>query len=235
MDNGLPRHVGIIMDGNRRWAKINGKDPIHGYEVGAQRVTDVIRSAHKIGIKYLTIYAFSLNNWSRTKVEIDYLTSLLERYLHSDHIEEFCMNNIKMKVIGNVNMFPSKIVNRIKELEKRTELSSDLTFQIALSYGSRDEIIRAVRSICDEVLQNKISIGSITEGVFNEYLDTRGSCDLDLIIRTSGEMRLSDFLLWQAAYSELYFTPTMWPEFTEQSFVDAISEYKLRDRRYGKD
>jgi len=221
-----PKHVAIIMDGNGRWALKKGLPRIRGHIHGIQAVRRTIKAAKKFGIKYLTLYAFSTENWKRDEKEINFLFSLLKEYLRKER-ESFIKNRIKLLTIGNIQKLPQDIQNEIKSLKKATSGFRDFFLILALNYGSRDEIIRAIR----KVLKKK-KIGDLKKS-FENSLDTAKIPDPDLIIRTSGEIRLSNFLLYQGAYSELYFTKTLWPDFDEKALSKAILVYKRRKRRFG--
>lgn len=225
----LPRHVAIIMDGNGRWAKMRGLPRFEGHRMGVQRTKEIITASLDVGIEVLSLYAFSLENWMRSEEEISVIMSLLESTLKGEFLN-FVKGGIRFKVIGNRSKLSKNILSIIESLEEATKDNRKLTLQCALSYGGRDEIIRAFKKILDSELKSD----DITEAIFSSYLDTSGTPDPDLIIRTSGEQRLSNFLLWQSAYSELYFTDILWPDFTEKAFLDAIYDYQKRDRRFGK-
>lgn len=225
----LPRHVAIIMDGNGRWAKMRGLPRFEGHKMGVQRTKEIITASMDIGIEVLSLYAFSLENWMRSEEEVSVIMSLLESTLKGEFLN-FVNEGIRFRVIGNKSMLSDGILSLIESLEESTKENKRLTLQCALSYGGRDEIIRAFKKI----LNLSLKPDDITETLLNSYLDTAGTPDPDLIIRTSGEQRLSNFLLWQSAYSELYFTDILWPDFTEKAFLDAIYDYQKRDRRFGK-
>jgi undecaprenyl diphosphate synthase len=224
----LPTHIGIIMDGNGRWAEMRNLPRIEGHRRGADRALEIIRAASKMDIKVLTLYTFSLENWQRPVSEISLLMRILESYLRRN-LDELMRENIRLIAIGEVWRLPENIQHLIKETQDRTAQNTGMILITALSYGGRNEIIRAVRKA--------ISLGmepeSITEESFSGLLDTAGLPPTDLIIRTSGEIRISNFLLWQSAYSELYFTNTHWPDFTEEELRNAISNYRSRERRFG--
>ncbi len=227
MEN-LPRHVGVIMDGNGRWAQLRGLKRIEGHRRGAERAKDIIRVSLDIGIDVLTLYAFSIENWQRPEDEVSTLMELLEVYL-SKELLELIQEGIRFRVIGNKEKLPGQIQSIIEDAEKLTENNSRLTLVLALSYSGRDEIIRAVRKIIESGLEPE----EINEPLFDSFLDTDGLPPVDLIIRTSGEMRISNFLLWQGAYAELYFTETLWPDFTKEEFMLAIQDFQRRERRFG--
>jgi len=221
----LPIHIAIIMDGNGRWAKEKGLNRTAGHEEGAKVVRNLTTHCSDIGIKYLTLYAFSTENWSRPKLEVEFLMKLLERYFKSE-LPIYLENNVKFKAIGDLSKFSKKLQNIIKETEEKTKHSSGLTQVLALNYGSRDEITRSVK----RVIKNDLEI---TEENINNHLDTQDMPDVDLLIRTSGEVRISNYLLWQSAYAEMFFTKTYWPEFDKNELDDIISDFHRRERRFG--
>lgn len=224
----IPRHVGIIMDGNGRWAASRGLPRIEGHRRGVEISKEVIQIAADLGIKALTLYTFSIENWHRPSSEVTTLMKLLELYLKKE-IDGLIKNGIVFKAIGDIWRLPRDIQDVIREAEERTSSNSGMTLVTALSYGGRNEILRAVK----KVLYAGLKPEELTEEVFNSYLDTAGIPSPDLIIRTSGEMRISNFLLWQAAYAEFYFTETLWPDFTKDEFLLAIQDYQRRERRFG--
>jgi undecaprenyl diphosphate synthase len=224
----VPRHVGIIMDGNGRWAAARGLPRVEGHRRGVERSKEVIEVAAELGIKVLTIYTFSTENWQRPSSEVTTLMKLLELYLKKE-IDGLVRNGIVFRTIGDVRRLPGHIQNIIREAEERTSLNKGMILVTALSYSGRSEILRAVRKI----LHAGVKPEELTEEVFSSYLDTAGIPAPDLIIRTSGEMRISNFLLWQAAYSEFYFTETLWPDFTKDELLLAIQDYQRRERRFG--
>ncbi|MCR4738946.1 MAG: isoprenyl transferase [Lachnospiraceae bacterium] len=228
----IPRHVAIILDGNGRWAKAQGMPRSYGHVQGAANVENICRAAHDMGIEYLTVYAFSTENWSRPREEVDQLMSLLEKYL-KNCLKTAKKNNMIIKVIGDITGLNDSLRAKIEELEEATKEYTGLHFTIALNYGSRDEILRAVNRITEDMDSGVIKKGKITREMFEERLDTAGLPDPDLMIRTSGEMRLSNFLLWQLAYAEFYFTEVPWPAFDKKELEKAVSAYSSRDRRYG--
>lgn len=228
LDGRVPRHVGIIMDGNGRWAAARGLPRVEGHRRGVERSKEVIEVAAELGIKALTIYTFSMENWQRPSSEVTTLMKLLELYLKKE-IDGLMRNGIVFKTIGDIRRLPGHIQNIIREAEERTSSNKGMTLVTALSYSGRSEILRAVK----KVLYAGVKPEELTEEVFNSYLDTAGIPAPDLIIRTSGEMRISNFLLWQAAYSEFYFTETLWPDFTKDEFLLAIQDYQRRERRFG--
>ncbi len=228
----IPRHVAIIMDGNGRWAKARGLPKIAGHRAGVKTAQDLIKAAKDLGIKFLTLYTFSTENWKRPKNEIEALFKLLEEYLNKVQ-DKFNENNIRFCVIGKRKDLPDSITAKIDEIEKATRNNTGLTLNLALNYGSRPEIIGAVRKISSDVKEGKLKIEDIDENSFANYLYTKGMPDPDLLIRTSGELRVSNFLLWQIAYSELYVTKKLWPDFKTKDFEKAIAEYQKRERRFG--
>lgn len=228
----IPRHVAVILDGNGRWAKSKGMPRNYGHAQGSKNVEKICEEAWRMGIKYLTVYAFSTENWSRPKDEVDALMKLLRNYMKTC-LKTAAKNDMKVRVIGDKTRLDDDIRSRIAELEEATKNNGGLNFQIALNYGSRDEIVRAVQRIAADVRVGKMEPEDITSEVISSYLDTHDIPDPDLLIRTSGEERLSNFLLWQLAYSEFYFTDVLWPDFTKEDLVKAIEQYNARDRRYG--
>ena len=229
----LPRHVAVIMDGNGRWAKKKGQRREYGHREGRKAVKRIVESCVELKIKNLTLYAFSTENWNRPKLEIDFLMQLLLLSL-KDELKNLNKNNIKFETIGNLDRLPKKISNYLLKVKEETKNNSALTLTLALSYGSRSEIVNVVREISDKVKNNIISLKKIDESVINDHLYTRHLPDVDLLIRTSGEKRISNFLLWQIAYSELYFTKKMWPDFGKEDLYKAIISYQNRERRFGK-
>lgn len=224
----IPKHIGIIMDGNGRWAELRGLPRIEGHRRGAERVKEITRTASELGIKVLTLYAFSIENWQRPSLEVITLMKLLEFYLKKQ-LSEFMEKGIVFKAIGERWRLPEVIQDFIREAEEMTASNKGMTLIAALSYSGRNEIVRAVK----KVINAGIKPEELTEESFSSYLDTAGCLVPDLIIRTSGEMRLSNFMIWQGAYSELYFTETLWPDFTKDEFMLAIQDYQRRDRRFG--
>ncbi len=228
----IPNHIAIIMDGNGRWAKERGKERIFGHGEGANRINDILKAATKLGVKYLTLYAFSSENWNRPKEEVEALMNLLVVSIKQYGIDAK-KNGVRFKTIGNISALPVNCIDAIRTLEEETKDNTAITLVLALNYGSRDEIVRAVSKIVAETKkQNPIS--EITWETIANHLDSADMPDPDLIIRTSGEQRLSNFLMLQAAYAELYFTNVYWPDFTEVEFLKAIKAYNGRNRRYGK-
>ena len=231
-DMNVPQHVAIILDGNGRWAKSKGMPRNYGHAQGSKNVERICEDAYKMGIKYLTVYAFSTENWSRPKGEVDALMTLLRNYMKTC-LNTAKKNRMKVRVIGDKTGLDPDIQTRIRELEEASKDNDGLNFTIAINYGSRDEIARAVRHISEDVAAGKLDPTSVTEKTISNYLDTAGIPDPDLLIRTSGELRLSNFLMWQLAYTEFYFTNTPWPDFTKEELAEAIEKYNSRDRRYG--
>lgn len=228
----IPQHVAIILDGNGRWAKSKGMPRNYGHTVGAKNVETVCQAAHDMGIRYLTLYAFSTENWNRPDSEVSALMKLLESYL-KNCIKTADKNNMRVRVIGDKTKLSEKFQNQIKELEAASAHNDGLNLQIAINYGSRDEMIRGMRRMCADLLDGTITEQEIDEEHFAGYLDTKGIPDPDLLIRTSGEERLSNFLLWQLAYTEFYFTDVLWPDFNKKELEKAIAYYNKRDRRFG--
>ncbi|HIJ60651.1 MAG TPA: di-trans,poly-cis-decaprenylcistransferase [Nitrospirae bacterium] len=222
-------HIGIIMDGNGRWAEMRGLPRYEGHKRGVERVKEIVNVSVSYGIDVLSLYAFSLENWMRPHEEITVIMKLLEKTINGEFMN-FIKEGIRFKVIGNRERLSPHILNAIESLERATENNNNLILQCALSYGGRDEIVRAARKIATL----KIPSENITEETFSKLLDTANIADPDLIIRTSGELRISNFLTWQAAYSEFYFTETLWPDFTKEELFEAIQNYRTRDRRFGK-
>lgn len=228
----VPKHVAIILDGNGRWAKAKGMPRNYGHTAGAKNVETVCQAAHDLGVKYVTMYAFSTENWNRPEGEVEALMKLLESYL-KNCIKTADKNNMRVRVIGDTTRLSERFQERIRELEAASAKNDGLNLQIAINYGSRDEMTRAMRRMSEDVAAGKRKPEEITESVFEEYLDTAGIPDPDLLIRTSGELRLSNFLLWQLAYSEFYFTDVPWPDFHKEELERAIEAYNKRDRRFG--
>jgi len=221
----MPTHIAIIMDGNGRWAKERNLKRTAGHEEGALRVRDITTHCNNIGVKYLTLYAFSTENWNRPKLEVEFLMKLLERYLKKE-LEVYLKNGVKFKVIGNLSKFSRSLQTVIAKTEEKTKHCTGLTQVLALNYGSRDEIVRAVKKLNNQNLE-------VSEENINNCLDTSFMPDVDLLVRTSGEVRLSNYLLWQNAYAEMFFIDTYWPEFTTSILDDIVSDYRQRERRFG--
>ncbi|MCI9615971.1 isoprenyl transferase [Lachnospiraceae bacterium 62-26] len=228
----IPQHVAIILDGNGRWAKSKGMPRNYGHAQGSKNVERICEDAYRMGIKYLTVYAFSTENWSRPKDEVDALMKLLRNYMKTC-LKTAAKNDMKIRVIGDVTKLDPDIRSRIEELEEATKNNGGLNFQIAINYGSRDEIIRAVRKLAAACAEKTLLPEEIDEAALERCLDTHDIPDPDLLIRTSGELRLSNYLLWQLAYTEFYFTDVPWPDFTKAELMKAVDQYNARDRRYG--
>ena len=228
----IPNHVAIILDGNGRWAKSKGMPRNYGHVRGAQNLEVICEDAYNMGIKYLTVYLFSTENWKRSPEEVDALMKLFRKYTKTC-IKTARDNNMKVRVLGDPSALAPDLQESLKKLVESSKDNTGLNFQIAINYGSRDEITRAVRKIMTDVEKGKIAPEDMTEEVFASYLDTAGIPDPDLMIRTSGELRLSNYLLWQLAYSELYVTECLWPDFNKEELLNAIRQYNKRERRFG--
>ena len=228
----LPQHIAIIMDGNGRWADKHAIGRLRGHKKGAQAVRTTVRTCRELGIKYLTLFAFSVENWGRPTEEVEGLMSLLEEYLAKE-IKELHKQGIKLTTIGEIDQLKPSIKEKIISAKNITAKNDQMTFNLALSYGSRDEIVSAVKKIVQDSQNGKINPGDITKEIFSKYLNTCEMPDPDLLIRTSGEYRISNFLLWQLAYTELYFTPVLWPDFKKEDIFKAIASYQKRERRFG--
>lgn len=231
--NNIPAHIAIIMDGNGRWAKKKGNQRIFGHKNAIQAVRETVEAAGEIGVKYLTLYAFSTENWNRPKVEVEALMSLLVSAVNNE-AESLIKNNVRVKHIGDFESLPKKVAKKLHELIEKTSTNSGLTLVLAISYSSRWEIIEATKKIALQVKNNKIPVNEINENTINQNLSTKELPDPDLLIRTSGELRISNFLMWQISYSELYFTDILWPDFKKNNLFKAILEYQKRERRFGK-
>ncbi len=229
----IPTHVSIIMDGNGRWAKSKGMPRTYGHSRGADVIMDVCEDADSLGIKYLTVYAFSTENWSRPETEVKTLMFLFRKYIKICY-NKAMKNNTRVRVIGDKTALDEDLQESIRVLEEDTKGNTGLQFQIAINYGSRDEMLRGMRRMLEDYREGKLVKEELDEARFSSYLDTAGIPDPDLMIRTSGEQRLSNYLMWQHAYSEFYFTDTPWPEFNRAELVKALEVYTSRDRRYGK-
>ncbi len=229
----LPKHLAIIMDGNGRWAKQKGMLRAFGHENGTRSVRVTVENCARIGIENLTLYAFSTENWNRPQLEVDTLMKLLVSSLKKE-LPTLGKNNIRLNAIGNLGKLPQRVRTELEDVIEKTKNNSRMTLTLALSYGSREEIANAVKNLCSKVKNNIISIDAIDESVINQHLYTQNLPDVDLLVRTSGECRISNFLLWQIAYAELYFTDVLWPDFNEQHLYDAIASYQKRERRFGK-
>lgn len=228
----VPQHIAIILDGNGRWAKAKGMPRNYGHAQGSKNVERICEEAWRMGIKYLTVYAFSTENWSRPESEVAALMTLLRNYMKTC-LKTAAKNDMKIRVIGDIAPLDDDIKSRIRELEEATVNNGGLNFTIALNYGSRDEMTRAAGKMAQDCADGKLKPSQISEEVFESYLDTSGIPDPDLMIRTSGEQRLSNYLLWQLAYSEFYFTDVPWPDFTKAELVKAVEEFNHRHRRFG--
>lgn len=229
----IPKHVAIIMDGNGRWAAQFGNERSFGHEHGVEAVRSVVEGAGEIGIEYLTLYAFSTENWSRPKDEVDALMGLLVQAI-SEETDELLKNNVKLRVIGDVNSLPAVVQEKLEWSINKLSRCNGLTLVLALSYSSKWEIVEAVKRIAEQVKIGKLDISEINYEMVDCFLNTSDMPDPELLIRTSGERRISNFLLWQIAYSELYFTPKLWPDFRKEDLFEAVFEYQHRERRFGK-
>lgn len=229
----VPKHVAIIMDGNGRWAKSKGLDRIYGHKEGVDSVDKVMEAASNLGVKYITLYAFSTENWNRPQTEVSALMEILSEALKK-YIEKISKNNVRIVVIGDKSRLSQVTLNNLTDAEKMTQGNTGLTMVLAISYSSRWEIVEAVKRIVSEAKSGDLNVDEIDESVFSNHLATAGIPDPDLLIRTSGELRISNFLMWQLSYSELYFTSTSWPDFKQDQFFEAIIDYQKRERRFGK-
>jgi len=229
----LPRHIAIIMDGNGRWAEKRGNQRIFGHKNAVAAVRDTVEASAELGVEYLTLYAFSTENWKRPKNEVDALMALLVSTIHSE-TKTLLENNIRLHTIGNTGSLPATVQEQLRQAKEKTSQNTGLNLVLALSYGSRWEIINAVKGLAAEIEEGKLSSKDINERTFEKFLDTSGFPDPELIIRTSGEFRISNFLLWQIAYTELFFTPTLWPDFRREHLYEAILSFQNRERRFGK-
>ena len=228
----IPKHVAIILDGNGRWAKAKGMPRTYGHIQGAKTVEEICEAAYDMGIQYLTVYAFSTENWNRPQEEVDALMKLLRNYM-KNCMKRANQNNMCVRVIGEKSRLADDIRKSIEELEEATKNNTGLHFTIAINYGGRDELVRATRKIAQRIASGELKAEEITEEVINSNLDTAGLPDPDLMIRTCNELRISNFLLWQLAYTELYITPVAWPDFSKEELEKAVEAYNHRDRRYG--
>ncbi len=228
----IPTHIAIIMDGNGRWAKRKGLPRTYGHKAGIDTIKNVVKWSDDFGIKILTLYAFSTENWHRPKSEVDFLMKLPVEFLEKE-LESLMKNNIKLNVLGEAKDLPEKTQSAVFHATKKTANNSGLILNLAFNYGSRAEIIRAVSLICEKAISGKIKVEDINEDLFENFLFTQGIPDPELLIRPSGEFRLSNFLLWQLAYSEFWFSKTMWPDFSKEEFVQALLDFQQRDRRFG--
>ena len=229
----VPKHVAIILDGNGRWAKKRFMPRNYGHAQGSKNVERICEEAYNLGIEYLTVYAFSTENWGRPQSEVEALMKLLRNYM-KDCVKTTTKNNMRVRVIGDVDSLDEDLRVSIRELEKISAKNTGLNFNIALNYGSRDEILRGIKKLLVDYKEDKVKLEDIDSELFSGYLDTKGIPDPDLLIRTSGEQRLSNYLLWQLAYTEFYFTDVLWPDFDKKELLKAIEYYNSRDRRYGK-
>jgi len=230
---GLPRHVALIMDGNGRWAKARGLSHTAGHQAGARAAERLIRFVADLGLENLTLFAFSTENWGRPRTEIDFLMKLLDRFI-KDKLDEFLAAGVRLRISGDVGRLPEWLRRRIISAIEATALNDRLLLNVALNYGGKQEILRVCRRLVEEAIAGRVSPDKIDENLFRRFLYTYGLPDPDLVIRTSGEMRLSNFLLWQAAYAELYFTKTLWPDFSPEELLLAISSFQERERRFGR-
>lgn len=231
-DINIPKHVAIILDGNGRWAKKNRMPRNFGHSEGSKNVKKICKEAYNLGIEYITIFAFSTENWKRPKDEVNELMKLLKDYLKQS-IKESKKNNMRVRIIGDISVLSKEMQESIVKLEEASRDNTGLNLQVAINYGSRDEMIRSIEKLAADLKKDKVSVDHINEEMFSDYLDTAGIPDPDLLIRTSGEQRLSNFLLWQLAYTEFYFTDVYWPDFNKKELLKAIEYYNSRDRRFG--
>jgi undecaprenyl diphosphate synthase len=229
----LPRHVAIIMDGNGRWAEMRSMERIFGHQKGSEAVRTVVRAAREIGIPYLTLFAFSSENWNRPATEVEALMQLLKQYLQSERAE-LLEKDIRLLAIGDLSRLPTEVQRALQETIEQTSPGKAMTLTLALSYGGRDDILQASRRILQACQKGDLSLEAIDERLFSKYLWTGEIPEPDLLIRTSGEMRISNFFLWQIAYTEIYVTPTLWPDFGREEFTEALIDYQRRERRYGR-
>lgn len=229
----LPRHIAVIMDGNGRWAKQRGKARVFGHKNGVQSVRDISEACAEIGVEYLTLYAFSTENWNRPKLEVNALMALLISTIRKE-VSTLNKNNIRLHAIGNIDQLPAKAQNELQEAIESTKENDRMTLVLALSYSAKWEMIQAVQHIASRVQKGEVDIAQIDDQMISEHLSTRGIPDPELMIRTSGETRISNFLLWQLAYAELYFTPVFWPDFNKEELYKAIYNFQHRERRFGK-
>ena len=228
----MPKHVAIIMDGNGRWAEKRGLSRIEGHKRGVERVDEIVEEASRIGIKYLTLFAFSTENWKRPEYEVSFLMDLLKLYLETKK-EKMLKNNIRFNVMGRIDGLPADVREKIEEVLEATKECDGLVLTLALNYGGRAEIVDAVRKLIKRLSDNGLKPEEVDEEIFSRFLYCPWLPEPDLLIRTSGEQRISNFMLWQLAYTELYFTPVLWPDFTKEEFLKAIEDYKRRERRFG--
>lgn len=229
----IPRHVAVIMDGNGRWAKRKAMNRIRGHEQGSESVREIVRASREIGIHYLTLYAFSEENWNRPRHEIQALMSLLKRFLKSE-LREMLENGIRLNTIGRTDKLPEDVRKTLLETIKRTRHNQDMVLTLALSYGGRQELVDGMANLARRVKAGQLDPAAVSEETISEALYTSDIPDPDLLIRTSGEFRISNFLLWQIAYTEIYVTPTLWPDFRKEEFLSAVADFQQRERRFGK-
>ena len=232
-ESNLPKHIAIIMDGNGRWAQLQGKNRLFGHRNGTEAVHKVVEAAARLKIEHLTLYAFSTENWNRPKMEVSTLMDLLIRALRKE-LKKMIKNNIQLRSIGDISKLPHEVEKELRETIQKTSQNSGLVLTLALNYGARQEITYATQQIAAKVKNNIISLENVDETIINEHLYTQNLPAVDLLIRTSGEQRISNFLLWQIAYAELYFSEVFWPDFNETHFEEAIISYQKRERRFGK-
>jgi undecaprenyl diphosphate synthase len=229
----LPRHVAIIMDGNGRWAQRRGLSRIEGHRRGKDSVRAVVETARRLGIPYLSLFAFSTENWNRPQREVNALMSLLRRYLRTE-LNKMMKNGIRLLAIGDVKRLPEALQAELQSAVDATKTNDRMTVLLAVSYGGREELVQAVRALAQDVQAGRLQPEQVSEAIFGRYLHTAGLPDPDLLIRTSGEMRISNFFLWQSAYTEIYFTETLWPDFREHHFLEALAHFQQRERRFGR-
>lgn len=229
----LPAHVAIIMDGNGRWAQKKLMNRVTGHEKGAETVRMVVKACRELGVKVLTLYAFSTENWQRPKIEVAALMTLLRKFLENETPEMY-KNGIRLRAVGEIEMLPDSVLSPLKASIEKTKDNKGMILNLALSYGGRAELSRAVKKIVQDAKNGNIDPSAINDDLISGYLDTAGMPDPDMLLRTSGEKRISNFLLWQVAYAEMFFTDTLWPDFTRDEFVDILAEYQKRNRTYGK-
>lgn len=228
----IPAHIAIIMDGNGRWAKSRFMPRTYGHKVGVETIRKVVKECSRLGVKYLTLYAFSTENWKRPKEEVSALMGLLVKYLRNE-LEELHKNNVKILTIGDISKLPQACIEELDHAKEKTKDNTGLVMSLALNYGGRNDLVNAVKNISQEVVDGKISVDDIGDDLISSHLSTKESPDPDLVVRTSGEQRLSNFLLWELAYSEFYFADIHWPDFDEKELQKAIFAYQSRDRRFG--
>lgn len=228
----IPKHVAVIMDGNGRWATAKNKIRTFGHQAGAETLKTIVRTAQKMGVQAMTAYAFSTENWKRPKLEVEILMTLLNKYL-TDEIEELNQNNVRIIFSGDETTLPSKLQQKMQNALKKTENNTGLILNLAINYGSRAEIVRATKAFATDVAEGRRNIEDLTEQSFGGYLYTAGLPEIDLLIRSGGDVRISNFLLWQIAYAEIWLTPTFWPDFTPELFITAVRDFQKRDRRFG--